>query len=114
MKFSIRLLYLYLFSFIGLIVAVIGTIQLVDLGIKTYIFKGADKYEVYPQTKQIDPSTKEILVSEEDIKLQKEYQERENTRNRQRQVSTAVAMILVGVPLYLYHWNTIKKENKKS
>lgn len=114
MKFSVRLLYLYLFSFIGLIVTVIGTIQLVDLGIKTYVFKGADRYEVYPQTKQLDMEGKEVKVTEEDLKIQKEYQERENTRNRQRQVSTAVAMILVGVPLYLYHWNTIKKENKKS
>ncbi len=114
MKFSVRILYLYLFSFIGLIISVIGTIQLVDLGIKTYVFKGADKYEVYPQPKQLNSEGKEIKISEEDIKIQNEYQERENKRNRQRQVSTAIAMILVGVPLYFYHWNTIKKENKKN
>lgn len=96
MKFSIRLLYLYLFSFIGLIIAVIGTVQIVDLGIKVYIFKGADQYEY-------------LGVPASDS--EKETQKRENTRNRQRQVSTALAMLLVGVPLYKYHWKLISKEN---
>ena len=61
MKFSIRLLYLYLFAFIGLLVSVIGSIQLVDLGINI----------------------------------------------RQRQTSTALAMLIVGLPLYKYHWRLI-------
>jgi hypothetical protein len=51
MKFSIRLLYLYLFSFVGLLIVVIGGIQMVDLGIKTFVFKDADKYENYPMSK---------------------------------------------------------------
>lgn len=114
MKFSIRLLYLYLFSFIGLIIAVIGTIQIIDLGIKVYIFKDADKYE-YPMVPKIDGQ------EQIDIEEQKKIQERENTRNRQRQVSTALSMLLVGIPLYKYHWglisgawpnkNLVKKEN---
>lgn len=114
MKFNIKLLYLYLFSFVGLLITVIGSIQLVDLGMKIYVFKGADKYENYPISKQYDPNGKEIVISKEEIEQQRMYQERESTRNRQRQVSTAVAMILVGTPLYLYHWNLIKKEGKKN
>ena len=39
MKFSLRLLYLYLFSFVGLLITVIGSIQIIDLGLKTYVFK---------------------------------------------------------------------------
>ena len=105
MKFSIRLLYLYLFSFIGLIIAVIGTIQIVDLGMKIYVFKDADKYE-YAMTPKIEGQ------EQIDIEEQKKIQERESTRNRQRQVSTALSMLLVGIPLYKYHWNLIKKENK--
>jgi len=34
----------------------------------------------------------------------------EQSNQRRRQLSTSLSMILVGVPLYLYHWKTIKKE----
>lgn len=112
MKFSIRLLYLYLFSFIGLIIAVIGTIQIVDLGMKIYIFKDADRYD-YPLNIKYDQSGKEIELTEQEKIDQKVQQDKETTRNRQRQASTAIAMLLVGVPLYKYHWSTIKKEDKK-
>ena len=111
MKFSIRLLYLYLFSFTGLIIAVIGTIQLVDLGMKIYIFKDADRYD-YPMISKIDPSGKEVTLTEQEKTEQKAQQDRETTRNRQRQTSTALAMLLVGIPLYKYHWKLIKKEDK--
>lgn len=106
MKFSIRLLYLYLFSFIGLLIAVIGTIQLVDLGMKIYVFKGADKYEYTRPVK---------IAGEPEVNLEEEraIQDRENQRQRQRQVSSALAMLIVGIPLYKYHWSLIKKEGKK-
>lgn len=111
MKFSIRLLYLYLFSFIGLIIAVIGTIQLVDLGMKVYIFKDADRYD-YPSTPKFDPTGNEIALTDKEKEEQKALQDKETTRNRQRQASTAIAMLLVGIPLYKYHWKLIKKEDK--
>lgn len=112
MKFSIRLLYLYLFSFIGLIIAVIGTIQLVDLGMKVYIFKDADRYD-YPLTTKFDPNGKEVELTEKEKEEQKAQQDTETTRNRQRQASNAIAMLLVGIPLYKYHWSTIKREASK-
>lgn len=110
MKFSIRLLYLYLFSFIGLIIAVIGTIQIVDLGMKVYIFKDADIYD-YPVNTKFDPTGKEVSLTEKEKEEQKAIQDKQTTRNRQRQASTALAMLIVGIPLYKYHWTTIKKEN---
>ena len=112
MKFSIRLLYLYLFSFIGLIIAVIGTIQLVDLGIKVFVFKDADRYDLVSYPAKVDPSGKEVKMTEQEISDQKKQQDTEARRNRQRQVSTAVSMLLVGIPLYKYHWRLIKKESK--
>lgn len=32
---------------------------------------------------------------------------------RQRQASTNVSLILVGLPLYLYHWSIIRRETKE-
>lgn len=110
MKFSIRLLYLYLFSFIGLLIMVIGCVRLVQLGIKVFIFAGADAmpYYVMPTPVTIDGKTANPSKEEQDA--QKKANEEENTRQRQREVAESVAMILVGTPLYLYHWLTIKKE----
>lgn len=111
MKFSIKLLYLYLFSFIGLLVSVIGSIQLVDLALKVYVFKEADRYEYAIPQKITTPEGKEIKRSEEEIKEEKRIQESEYKKQRQRQASTAISMILVGFPLYLYHWSLIKKKD---
>ena len=44
----IRKIYLYLFSLIGLVLVVIGCVQLVNLGLKAYIFTAADQYYSYP------------------------------------------------------------------
>ena len=109
MKFNIRLLYLYLFSFIGLLISIIGSVQLVDLAIKVYVFKGADEYE-YSYPTKVDTLGKEVKLTEEEKVEQKRVQQRETTRQRQRQASTALAMLIVGIPLYKYHWRLINSQ----
>ncbi len=106
MKINVRIIYLYLFSFIGLVVVVIGSIRLIDLGIKSAFFKDADTYEYYstPVEKGAEPVDEQRM---------KENAAREQTKNRQRELSNSLAMIIVGAPLYVYHWKTIKKENTK-
>lgn len=114
MKFNIRLIYLYLFSFVGLIVFVIGCVRLVDLGLKVVVFNNADIYVSYPimPAGPDDKRTKEQIVLENET--QQKTQQEESKRNRQREISSSLAMILVGAPLYLYHWSSIQKENKAS
>lgn len=107
MKFSLRLLYLYLFSFVGLLITIIGSIQLIDLGLKTYVFK-VDEYGYYPMSPVVDEKGNVTMTVEE----QKKQQEIEASNQKKRQISNSLAMILVGAPVYLYHWKTIKKENK--
>lgn len=105
MKFSIRLLYLYLFAFVGLLITVIGAIGLLDLTLKTYLFKLDDAAYFYPEPVKLDG---EPGLSVEE---QRERVRLERANDRKRQLSNNLAMILVGSPLYLYHWQTIKKEN---
>lgn len=111
MKFSLRLLYLYLFSFVGLLVTVIGSIQTVNLGLKVFIFKDADRYDyivpVIPETQCIDGT----CVGPDSAEM-KRNSEVELKRQRQREFASSLSMILVGMPLYLYHWGVIKKEKK--
>ena len=90
---------------LGLLVAVIGAVRLVDLALKVYVFEGADRYEY------IAPR---IEGQEIDRTEEKMVQERETERQRKRELSGSISMILVGAPLYLYHWRTIQRENKKT
>lgn len=102
MKLNLRLLYLYLFSFVGLLIVVFGSISMVNLGFKTFVFKEADVYEIYPS--MVEPG-KVTNIEEE-----KARQLRDVSRQRQRDFAQAVSMIIVGLPLYVYHWKTIQKE----
>lgn len=112
MKLNLKLAYLYLFSAIGLVVAVIGAVRLVDLGLKVTVFKYSDVYE-YAYTKPL-PSEIDTKVSTEEAKLQEEEMKRNNLENtkrqRQREASGAISMLLIGTPLYFYHWRLVKKE----
>lgn len=103
------MLYLYLFSFVGLLVVVIGSVRLVDLGLKVYVFDNADVYVSYPRP--VFPEGKDIpQESEEDMQR---VQFEETGRQRKRDAAGALSMLIIGLPLYLYHWKTIQKENKK-
>lgn len=103
---NLRLLYLYLFSFVGLLIVIIGSIQTVNLALRMTLFKNVDTYEVYPMT---DPNGKMTETKEEAILRQT----RETSRQRQREFISAFSMLAVGLPVYMYHWKLIKKESKK-
>ena len=56
----IRKIYLYLFSLIGLVLVVIGCVELVNLGLKAYIFTAADQYYSYPVAAPAEPSARAL------------------------------------------------------
>ena len=107
MKVSVRLIYLYLFSFVGLLIVVIGSVQLVNLGLKVFVFPESDRYDY---TAPAIPGEK---IATADAEMMKNQAARDQKRNRQRDLANSIAMIAVGLPLYLYHWKTIQKENRK-
>lgn len=106
MDINLRLLYLYLFSLVGLVILVIGSIRIIDLGIKSIFFQDADSYyqaypSVDPEAEGVDKPTSEELAINEKIQLR---------RNRQRELSGSLSMVIVGLPLYLYHWRKINSD----
>lgn len=109
----IRKIYLYLFSFIGLVLVVIGCVQLVNLGLKAYIFTSADQYYSYPVAAPTAPADKNVTTTvpagptDEQMKA---YQDQQTTSQRESSAANAIAMIIIGVPLYLYHWRVIKQD----
>ncbi len=134
-KSTIRTLYLYLFSLIGLSLIVISGVRFLDMGLKAFVFTQAD-VNIYEQRPPYPSISQERIIDEDDsiretITLTKEeeevvkrwisdYSEWEErsaeydplSSRRQREASSNLAMIIIGIPLYLYHWRIIKKDSE--
>lgn len=131
----VRLIYLYLFSLVGLVLIIIGSVRFIDMGLKTFVFKQADKENRLYRIKPPAPATLERIKQAEKLKdcdeLSQEDRElfgrwledydnwkKEEEKldpvlaERHRQASGNLAMILVGLPLFYYHWRIIRKEDK--
>ena len=130
----IRTIYLYLFTLVGLALLISGTVRFIDMGLKVFIFTKADdperiqqryyyptpvsisKLETYETTGDLNDEEKATL--KDFLANYEKWQEDEAkidylVSNRQREASNNLAMILVGFPLYFYHWRIIKKETKE-
>lgn len=140
----IRTVYLYLFSLVGLVLMVIGSVWLLNLGLKIVIFTQADRpesiqpappyppysmYESRPMKALPLMDTSESSVKEEKLSVEEkeavarwkiDYKQWETSQSkinylrsrRERDAASALAFILVGLPLYFYHWTMIKREKK--
>lgn len=134
----IRKIYLYLFALVGLSLMVIAGVQFINMGLKMWIFKQADlqqaMYQKMPTCGTI-PAEKLEAISESNtltVQLtqtqkdnidswvqsykawQEEYKNYDPVRaNREQTASNSLAMLIVGLPLYLYHWTVIKRDTKK-
>ena len=109
----IRKIYLYTFSLVGLVLVVIGGVRLVGLGLKAFVFTKADVYYEYPMARPVKVPALEGKAEEFQQPSKEEveaHQRDQRTANRQREAAESLAMIIVGLPLYLYHWRMVKKE----
>ena len=109
----IKKIYVYLFSMVGLILIIIGSVSLVNLALKTWVFKNADNVYIYPYEKPVVDNEAGVDVEEEKAAREAEmveYRENELKSRRESQASNAVAMILIGLPLFAYHWRLARKE----
>lgn len=135
----IRTIYLYLFTLVGLTLLVIGSVRFLNMGLRAFIFTQAEEEErtMFRQPplptigleKITETNADQSLKLKEKISLSSE--EKEALQNwlinyndwqeryarldpvrarRHREASLNLAMILIGLPLYLYHWSIIKKE----
>lgn len=114
----IRSIYLYLVSLIALVMIIFSMADLVNLSLKTWIFTQADKADYYtPVCSESAPST---LKSEEAKPPGKEtceeIEKQEKKGHDARKQSSAVrdlSFILIGLPLFLFHWQLVKKEKEE-
>jgi hypothetical protein len=108
----IRKIYLYLFSLIGLVLVVIGCVQLVNLGLKAYVFTAADQYYAYPSAVPAGNTLSPTTPTGPNDAALAAYQNEQTKSQREQTAANALAMIIVGIPLYLYHWRVIKKDKE--
>lgn len=130
---TIRIIYLYVVSFVTLMMIVGGFISTIN-AIATYLWPNNYNYyyttydtQTYNLDKQriLNDSTltapqRNDQISAIDDKyatiLQNDSQEKireENERNsRLKNIFTSLAVLLVSIPLYIYHWRRIEKEKK--
>lgn len=129
----IRTIYLYLFALVGLALLTAGAVRFVDMGLRALVFTKADEMQrLYQMMPPVMPYSLERIeelqegegLSEEERAVIKrwlaDYKDWEERRSkidpviasRHRDASVNLAMILVGLPLYLYHWRIIGRETR--
>lgn len=126
----VRTVYLYGVSLLGIVLLTIGTVRLVDLGLKALVFTGAEEderfYAMQPppppvRIERLGVAGEADLDAEEramlrqwiaDYRLWKERTSRIDpvSARRQRTASSSLALVLIGLPLYLYHWRLVRRE----
>ena len=138
----IRTIYLYLFALTGLALVSIGAVRLVNIGLKAFVFTKADeqfdfsrqppfavpgplregKEEGFLDAMEKCKEKCELTEAQKTelsqwLESWREWQKQPKidykTQQRHRESAWSFAFILVGLPLWLYHWATIKREKRK-
>lgn len=133
---SIRTVYFYLIALIALMMIVWGTVDLANLGLRTWVFKNADRADDYaPPMPYLMTSEIKLgqtaercaekcdLTADEKQQVQnwlldyKNWQDQQGIMKVARKQKNAVrdiSMLVVAIPLFLWHWKMISKETKES
>lgn len=117
----IKTVYFYLVSLIALMMVVFSTADLVNLGLKTWVFPKADqqeyrkppcKYMVSPGPDAGDTQEAYEARLAECEANRIDPDEAQAIRNQKAAVRD-LSFLFVGIPLFLYHWLIIRREQKK-
>ncbi len=114
----IKNIYLYLVSFVALMMMVISTATIIDSVLKTYVFKSANNFYSYPApgcdgnvyAGQPAISAEQCAKQEQ---INKKQQEQNAKADFQRTMVWSISMLIVAIPLFSYHWYLIRKKERK-
>jgi hypothetical protein len=113
LNLTLRKSFLYIFATVGLIISIVGAVSLINLGLKTYVFKKADNYCYnFATPASVDKNGNSVGLTQQQKDEQAKQCQEQQTAQRQSQAAQAIAMLIVGAPLYLYNWMIIRKENQ--
>lgn len=108
----IKKVYLYLVSLISLVMVIFAATMLINMGLKSWVFKAADNYPVYPVTCLQSPDSSAGTKTQAcpDRQQQDEYQKAANKSTKERQAAQSIALLIVALPVFIYHWKLARKE----
>ena len=134
----VRTIYLYIFALLGLVLLIIGSVNFLNMGLKAFVFTQADEESrifskqipipTIPRIESIKQGIEEgkdiCLSAEEKASVESWLVDYNNwkesvskidpiTSRRHRDASINLSLILIGLPLYLYHWRIIKRESQR-
>ncbi len=115
----IKTVYFYLVSLISLFMIVFATVDIVNIGLTTWVFTKADSLNYYtppcsvsvPPAPGADPSV--IAVERKNCEENIKQQEEQRVAQKQRDAVRDLSFVVIGVPLFVYHWSTIRRESKE-
>jgi hypothetical protein len=114
----IKTVYFYMVSLIALMMVVFSTADLINLGLKTWVFPKAslNEWREPPCSAMI---IKDPTIDQTDEMYQQRLQQCEAGRmdegeaiaiRNQQSAVRDISFLAVGIPLFLYHWVTIRRE----
>lgn len=131
---SVRTVYFYLIALIALMMIVWGTVDLANLGLRTWFFKNADRADDWSMPTPY--MTAEVKMGEtaercaekcdltegEKQQIQnwlvdyKNWQDQDNLRTARKQKNAVrdISMLVVAIPLFIWHWKMISKESRET
>lgn len=109
-KWDIRTIYLYLVSFVTLMMVLFGAVSGLQAGFD-YFFQPADIYAppLYDKLRGVEPDPDK---ARELARLEQERMERNHRYNQLQRVFHSLATMGIGLPVYLYHWRKINEKEK--
>ena len=113
----VKKVYLYLVSLVSLVILIIASIMLINMALKTWVFPKADNNyytaPMYVNCAALDEASKKVEPACTDPDWAKKEEQRvqdDREAQKQRDAAQALAMIIVGTPVFLYHWKLARKE----
>ncbi len=129
-SWTVRTVYLYVATLVGLGLIIAGGVQTFELVLKATILTQADAEEqlwarqppmpyALDAVKDLDKLDEltadqkaQVALWLEDYERWRQQQEQLDVvqARRERQAASALGLLFVGIPVYLYHWFTIRRE----
>ena len=124
---TIRSIYFYAVSIIALFMIVFSAVDLVNLGLKTWVFKYADPAYSFCVPGNVgtyngpmipaptDPNAKTQPTGPTQAQCDTQNQQNEENISRQNQSSAVrdLSLLVVAIPLFLFHFRIVQKEWKE-
>lgn len=105
-------IYFALVTFVTLMMLIFSVSDLINIGLRTYVFKGADAPEFATYCSDtVGPNAKPVVDgARTDCKFQEERDRKSADVRKQQNAVRDIAMILVSAPLFWLHWRVVYRD----